>query len=211
MSKRRSTEGSLKRIRQLKYLIEALDSSRIGNVRSIARISDLIDDLELEKSSSVDWKKVLDEIEYIYEIPKKDKEYTKILRLEKFSLILAFLSFIGIIGMGIAMYAFKNFFIYNFSLVFALLAINTAYIIKFYVGIKMNKIYLAHIDELEKHGNMVKKAINFLLPKLRAELKKARYPLEDFRLNLKLVDYDWISVRKKPSILRSSYEVVFKK
>jgi len=211
LSKRRSTESSLKRIRQLKYLIEALDSSRIGNVRNIARISDLIDDLELEKSSSVDWKKVLDEIEYIYEIPKKDKEYTKILRLEKFSLILAFLSFIGIIGMGIAMYAFKNFFIYNFSLVLALLAINMAYIIKFYVSIKINKIYLAHIDELEKHGNIVKEAINFLLPKLRAELKKARYPLEDFRLNLKLVDYDWISVRKKPSILRSSYEVVFKK
>jgi len=202
---------SIDRVRLLKYLIEALDSARIGNIKDIDKISRVIQDLGLRKTTSIDWDHVLQEVTYIYEIPKKDKEYTKVVKLDKLALFFTIFSFLGLIVIGVATYLFKNIFLYNISIIITLISVNLIYIIRFYTSMKINKIYLSHIDDLEEHGIILKEAINTLLPRLRSELKKNNFSLDDFKLNLKLIDYKWILVKKKLSFIRSGYEVVFRK
>ncbi len=211
MSRKSYSKPTGNRIRAFKFLIEALDSARIGDAKNIEKIDLVIQDLNLKKTTTLDWENVLNEVKYISEIPKRDKAYSLILKLNKIISFLTILSFLGLIVMALAFYTIKNFLIYNLSIIITLISVNLIYIIRFYISMKINKVYLSHIDELEIHGKILRDAVNILLPRLRSELKKNKISLDDFVLELKLTDYQWIKIKKKPSFLRSGYKVTFSK
>lgn len=207
MSKASAIRSARRRISALVGLIEGLDSVRVGihsDLRKLRRLSSEVDDL----SSVIDWSRIFQCSEYILRIPEKSPRYAKLRRLEKLSSHLLLASFAGLIVSILLTYIISGLQVSFYSLFVVLVLTNIAYVLRFYVSNSIGKIYTERIKELEEYGKPIREAINKLIARLRAELKRIGHNPRGFKLRLKLIDYRGIEVVKKPSLLRGEYIVV---
>lgn len=192
------------RIRKILFLIQSLDKVRAGLYSDLSKVEDVIEELGFG-DHPIKWDDVLNEAKEIARIPRKDPSFKNIDLALRISGSMTLVGILEVITATVLLFTGLS-PVLSFSLILsAFIITNISYVVKAYAGSRIRRIYLERREELEKHGEVLRKAVNNLLVKLRSELKKIRRPPEEVRIKLLFADYSNIRVIKKPSGLRKSY------
>lgn len=202
---------SVERVRRLKELVEAFDGYRVGRYTSLAKVERILTELDLKLP--YDWQDLVKDVKVILELPKTSEAYARIEKMERFASRLVKFNIIFLVG-ALLLYTLSfwlanpSFGIVAFAMAIAsVFTVNVVYVIRAYVNMKIDSLYLEKLPELEKLGARLKVTVDYLLKQLKRELKIGKFRLESFKLKVWLPDYAGIIIVKKPDKWSSRYEV----
>lgn len=205
-----SRERISSRIKTLSYIVQELDKARLGVYVDTKKLEEKYRSLKL-KDAPFTWRNILNSINAIQRIPTKSPKYSKLVRLNKLANKILIGGLVGLLVAVIVQLVGQSYEYYLLLMLVVLALTNIAYFLKMYVGHQLDKIYNENKEELEKHGKILKKSIEFLLSKLREEYRKLGVKPSSVCLKLKHADYDTLHVVKQPGILSGNYKLCFKK
>lgn len=194
------------RIRKILFLIRSLDRIRAGLYSDLSKVEEVIEELGLS-DHPVKWDDVLSEAKEIAKIPRKDPSFKNIDLMVRISSSMTFLGIIEVIISTVLMFTGMAPALSFSLLLSAFMVTNISYVLRTYASSKIKRIYLERKEEVERHGEVLKRAVDSLLIRLRSELKKIRRLPSEVRIKLMFADYSNIKVVKKPSRFRRSYVV----
>ena len=202
---------SLEKARKIERLIRALDGYRIGRYTSIEKVERWVEELGIKLPYP--WEELRKDVLAILNLPAVTEEYGKIKKMERLASKLGIANIpltVSSIGVYIAGMSSGNATMVMVSLILLAVSVVIAYAVYFskaYVNVKVAELYSRNADKLEKMGYRIKVTIEYLIRRLRRELRVAGYKLSEYRLKLWLPDYSGIRVVRKPSWLSAKYEV----
>jgi len=192
-------------VKKIRDLIENLDRCRVGRCESVAKMDKLVEELGL--SLPHEWESLKRDIAGIMQLPRRSRTYPRLARLEAFSTILARMNF-GLIGAAFAAYFTGMYQLTIGLLISSIIMINIVYLVRTYVKMRVGRIYIENLDELEKLGYRIRDVVEYLIRILKRELRGLGYDPGSFRLKLYVPDYRGIEIKSKPSVFSSHYTVV---
>ncbi|HFC49728.1 MAG TPA: hypothetical protein ENJ59_03245 [Thermofilum sp.] len=205
-----SREKISSRIKTLRYIIQELDKARLGVYVDTKKLEEKYSSLKL-KEAPLTWDTILNSISAIQRIPTKSPKYSKLIRLNKLANKTLMGGLVGLLVAVIVQLVGQSYEYYLLLMLIVLALTNIAYFLKMYVGHQLDKIYNENKEELEKHGKILKKSIEYLLGKLREEYRKLGVKPSSICLKLKHSDYNILHVVQRPGILSENYKLCFKK
>jgi len=205
-----SRERISSRIKTLRYIIQELDKARLGVYVDTKKLEEKYRSLKL-KDAPFTWRNILNSINAIQRIPTKSPKYSKLVRLNKLANKTLIGGLVGLLVAVIVQLVGQSYEYYLLLMLVVLALTNIAYFLKMYVGHQLDKIYNENKEELEKHGKILKKSIEYLLSRLREEYRKLGVKPSSICLKLKHADYDMLYVVQRPGILSGNYKLCFKK
>jgi len=195
----------------LRDAITLLDSVRIGFYIDIASLEKSLAELRL-KDAPIGVERILEEAKAILNIPVRAPEFPRLRRLNRLASALLVIGFLSLVASMAMIFFLKfNYLLYALSLVIALVCINASYFIRIYISHRIVRIYVRNKSELEKRGEIIKQAIEYLLTKLRDEVRKLGLNPANYTIELRNTDYKGLKVVKSPGFLRSTYVLAFKR
>jgi len=197
-----------RRAKKIKSLIEMLDNVRAGFYSDLDKIEDLFKELKL-KDAPYRPSSVLKSAKAILQLPQKSPEYP---RLKKLGRVATYLLFIGLAGLVIATFVLilnLSYYIYLAIITAVLVIVNISYFTKVYISQKIVKIYTEHESEFERHGEIIKTMIEYLLLKYRDEVRKLGLDPRHVNLKLRYSDYKGLSVKGKPGFFSAKYTLTY--
>jgi len=205
-----SRERISSRIKTLRYIVQELDKARLGVYVDTKKLEEKYRSLKL-KDAPFTWRNILNSINAIQRIPTKSPKYSKLVRLNKLANKILIGGLVGLLVAIVVQLVGQSYEYYLILMLVVLALTNIAYFLKMYVGHQLDKIYNENKEELEKHGKILKKSIEYLLSRLREEYRKLGVRPSSIRLKLKHADYDMLYVVQRPGILSGNYKLRFKK
>jgi len=184
-------ERARRRAKLLKEVIEDLDAIRALRLFNPSRALRNLSELGLEGDL---WKELRDALTRIALIPSRDKSYPRLKRVDSISDAMFIASFASMVGALILVLLNYEPLVSYFALLLSLIALNISYLLKFYVSVKLRGIYLSNSSIVKAHGELLKRATDSLISRLRGELKKAGIDARQVKFNLYNSDYSGLIV-----------------
>ncbi|UNQ72848.1 hypothetical protein [Infirmifilum sp. NZ] len=184
-------ERARRRAKLLKEVIEDLDAIRALRLFNPSRALRNLSELGLEGDL---WKELREALTRIALIPSRDKSYPRLKRIDSISDAMFIASFASMVGALILVLLNYEPLISYFALLLSLIALNISYLLKFYVSVKLRGIYLSNSSIVKAHGELLKRATDSLISRLRGELKKAGVDARQVKFNLYNSDYSGLVV-----------------
>ncbi|PLJ78311.1 hypothetical protein [Infirmifilum sp. SLHALR2] len=184
-------ERARKRAKLLKEVIEDLDAIRALRLFNPSRALRNLSELGLEGDL---WKELCEALTRIALIPSRDKSYPRLKRIDSISDAMFIASFASMVGALILVLLNYEPLVSYFALLLSLIALNISYLLKFYVSVKLRGIYLSNSSTVKAHGELLKRATDSLISRLRGELKKAGIDARQVKFNLYNSDYSGLVV-----------------
>ncbi len=179
-------ERARKRAKLIKETIEDLDAIRALKLFNPSRALRNLRELKLEGEL---WRELGEALTEIALIPSRDKTFPRLKKIDSISDKLFIASFGLMVGSLILLIFNYEALVSYLVLLFSLVVLNISYLLKFYVGVKLRSIYVSNIGVVKAYGELMKRAIDSLVPRLRGELKKAGMDTGQLRLTLFHGDY----------------------
>jgi len=184
-------ERARRRAKLLKEVIEDLDAIRALRLFNPSRALRNLSELGLEGDL---WKELREALTRIALIPSRDKSYPRIKRVDSISDAMFIAFFASMVTALILVLLNYEPLISYFALLLSLIALNISYLLKFYVSLKLRSIYLSNSSIVKAHGELLKRATDSLISRLRGELKKAGIDTRQVKFNLYNSDYSGLIV-----------------
>jgi len=184
-------ERARKRAKLLKEVIEDLDAIRALRLFNPSRALRNLSELGLEGDL---WKELREALTRIALIPSRDKSYPRLKRIDSISDAMFIASFASMVGALILVLLNYEPLVSYFALLLSLIALNISYLLKFYVSVRLRGIYLSNSSIVKAHGELLKRATDSLISRLRGELKKASVDARQVKFNLYNSDYSGLVV-----------------
>lgn len=206
-----SRQKIVKRIDMLRDAITLLDSVRIGFYIDITSLEKNLSELKL-KDTPLSVERIVEEARAILSIPLRAPEFSRLKKLNRLASVLLVIGFLSLItSMAMVFFLEFSYFLYTLLLVIALVCVNASYFLRLYVSHRIVKIYVRNKSELEERGRVLKQAIEYLLTKLRDEVRKLGLNPTNYTIELRNTDYKGLKVIKRPGVFRSTYVLTFKR
>lgn len=187
-------EKSRKKAKIMKELITELDAIRSLKLFNTSHALRYLSELKLEGEL---WKEVTQALKKIALMPTEDKSFPKIRRIDSISDILFMVSFAGMIGALVLLLLNLEPVVSYLVLLLTLIVLNISYFMKFYVSMRLRNIYLSRSQEIEAYNDLLRKAIDNLVSRLRGEIKKAGIEAKEVEFKLHNGDYTGLVVVEK--------------
>ncbi|QOJ79549.1 hypothetical protein IG193_03575 [Infirmifilum lucidum] len=179
-------ERARKRAKLIKETIEDLDAIRAFKLFNPSRALRNLRELKLEGEL---WRELGDALTEIAQVPSRDKSFPRLKKIDSISDKLFIASFGLMVGSLILLLFNYEALISYLVLILSLIVLNISYLLKFYVSVKVRSVYMSNIGVVKAHGELMKRAVDSLVPRLRGELKKAGIEAGRVKLTLFHGDY----------------------
>lgn len=170
----------------MKRIVEDLDAIRALRLFNTSDTIRLISRAGLEDEL---WEKTKSSLREIALILVNHPDFRKIERADRISTYMFVASFAASLTALILMLLNVNIVLSYLVLLASLIILNASYIGKLYVGVSVRRVYMERRSDVEKHGELLKKAAENALSKLRGELRKAGMDPSQVTFKLYFNDY----------------------
>ena len=188
-------ERSLKRAKLMKRLAEDLDAVRAQRLFNTAGALRALSELGLSDGL---WSELRQLLVEIARIPQREPIFPRVRRFDSISNSLLWaslaLSLTSLLSLALLRGSEVLVFIFMVS---ALVLLNVAYALKLYVLAKLRWIYSKHIDEIRSRDDLLRRAVDQLLARMRGELRKAGVEPSSVTFKMYSGDYSQLRVVKR--------------
>jgi len=182
-------ERSLKRARLMKRLVEDLDAVRAHRLFNTSGALRALSELGLSEGVWLELREFLVEVA---KIPQREPIFPRVKKFNSAADAILWAS-LALSLTSLVLLAIHASAAVVVLMISALVLLNVAYALKLYVLAKLRWIYSKHINEISGRDDLLRRAIDQLLARMRGELRKAG--VEPSSVSFKLYHDDYSQLR----------------